>query len=44
VATGPLPDPNWPDLTFQEIFDIAIRDRKIDSLDHPVVRQLRGEV
>jgi hypothetical protein len=42
-ATAPVPDPQWPQLPFQELLRIAFRDRYIDSLDHPVLRQLRGE-
>lgn len=40
---APLPDPEWPALPFVEILRTAFRDRRIDSLDHPVVRQLRGQ-
>jgi hypothetical protein len=43
-ATAALPAPEWPDLTFKEILRIAFRDRMIDTLDHPVLRRLRGEV
>ena len=43
-ATGKLPDPEWPDLSFEEILRIAFKDRYITELDHPVVRRLRGEV
>ena len=43
VATGKLPEPEWPDLSFQQILAIAFRDRFIDTLDHPVLRKLRGE-
>jgi len=43
-ASGNLPEPEWPELTFQEIIRIAFRDRFIDSLDHPALKQLRGEV
>jgi hypothetical protein len=39
-----LLDPEWPDLSFQELLRIAFKDRFIPSLDHPVLRQLRGEV
>jgi hypothetical protein len=42
VSTEPLSDPKWPDLTFNEIIKLAFRGRMIDSLDHPVVRELRG--
>ena len=43
-APGDLEEPEWPDMTFQEILEIAFRDRLIDSLDHPVLRRLRGEI
>jgi hypothetical protein len=42
-ATGTIPEPTWPDLPFNELLRIAFRDPLIDRLDHPVVRQLRGE-
>ena len=41
-AEGSIPDPIWPDLSFDEIFRIAFKDRIIRSLDHPVVKRLRG--
>ena len=41
-ATGDLPEPAWPDLSFPGILRIAFRDRIIDSLDHAVVQRLRG--
>jgi hypothetical protein len=44
VATGALPEPEWPDLPFRELLRIAFKDRFIESLDHPVPRRLRGEV
>jgi hypothetical protein len=43
-ATGNLPDPEWPDLSFEEMLTIAFKDRYIDSLEHPVIRRLRGEM
>jgi hypothetical protein len=44
VATGDLPDPEWPEKSFQELVRIAFRDRFIDALEHPVVQRLRGAV
>src|SRR3954447_4883118 len=41
-AEGQLSDPVWPDKPFEELLEIAFRDRVIDSPDHPVVRRLRG--
>ena len=43
-ASAPLPDPQWPDLSFHEILKLAFRGRMIESLDHPVLRELRGEI
>jgi hypothetical protein len=42
VAAGEMAEPVWPDLSFQELVRIAYRDRMITSLDHPVVKRLRG--
>jgi hypothetical protein len=44
TATGSLPEPEWPPLTFQEILRIAFRDFMIDSIDHVVIKKLRGMV
>ena len=42
LAEGQLSDPVWPDKSFEELLEIAFKDRVIDSLDHPVLRRLRG--
>ena len=39
-----LPEPEWPDLSFQELLKIAFKDAYIDRPDHPVVQRLRGAV
>ena len=44
VANGPLPEPEWPTESFRELLKIAFKSRYIDSIDHPVVKRLRGEV
>ncbi len=36
-----LGDPKWPSLSFKEILKIAFQERRISSLDHPVVKRLR---
>src|SRR5262249_53347052 len=41
-ATGAIPDPQWPEYTFQELLRIGFRDRLVDSLDHPVIKRLHG--
>ncbi len=43
-ASASIPEPKWPDLTFRDILAIAFKDHLIDSLDHPVLQKLRGEV
>jgi hypothetical protein len=43
-ASSTIPDPEWPDISFQEIIRTAFKGgRVIDSLDHPVIKRLRGE-
>ena len=41
-AESAIPDPVWPDLSFEEIYRIAFKDRLITSPDHPVIKRLRG--
>ena len=43
-AKGDLPEPEWPDVPFKELLRVAFKDRLIETLDHPVLRKLRGEV
>ena len=43
-ALGQLSEPQWPTLPFKELLRIAFKTRLIDSLNHPVLRRLRGEV
>jgi hypothetical protein len=43
-ATAKLPEPNWPELPFKELLRVAFKGKFIDSLDHPILRKLRGEV
>jgi hypothetical protein len=39
-----IPEPVWPDESFEHIIRVAFRDRFIDRGDHPVVKRLRGEL
>ena len=40
-ATGAnIPEPEWPEIPFKDIYRIAFRDKIIRSLDHPVVKRL----
>ena len=43
-ATGNIPDPEWPDMTFRDMLQLCFDDRFIDSLEHPILKQLRGEL
>jgi hypothetical protein len=41
-AESSIPEPQWPELPFDAIYRIAVKDRLIRSLDHPAVKRLRG--
>jgi hypothetical protein len=41
-ASGELPEPVWPDFSFQEILKVAFRDRFVDRADHPLIQRLLG--
>jgi len=41
-AESKIPDPDWPDIPFQELCRIGFRDRIIHQADHPVLKRLRG--
>jgi hypothetical protein len=43
-AVGAIPDPEWPSLSMDEAVRIGVKGRVIDSLDHPVLQKLRGEI
>ena len=44
-AKGDLGEPTWPEQSFRELYRIAFdHNRLIDSDQHPVVKELRGEV
>jgi hypothetical protein len=42
-ASATIPEPAWPDLTFDQMLAIAFKGRLVDSFDHPVLKRLRGE-
>jgi hypothetical protein len=43
TASAEWHEPEWPDTPLKEILRVAFKGRVIESLDHPVLRQLRGE-
>jgi hypothetical protein len=43
AAAAEIPEPNWSDHTLQDLLRVAFgNDRLIQTVDHPVVRRLRG--
>jgi hypothetical protein len=42
-ATGNLPEPTWPDLPFEQLLQVAFRDRIVDRPDHPLLERLQGK-
>lgn len=44
IAVGQLPDPEWPEFSFEELLSEAFKEHIIDSQDHDVLRRLRGEI
>lgn len=43
AAADNLDEPEWPELSFSELLAIAFKHRIIETPDHLVIRQLRGE-
>ena len=43
TAISTMSEPEWPDVSFQDLIRLAFRDRLITSLDHPVIKRLRGQ-
>ena len=43
-ATAKLPDPIWPDITMDELLEIAFRGRIIKNVDHAIVQERLGNI
>jgi hypothetical protein len=43
-AKGELGEPQWPEKSFRDLLEIAFRQHLIDRPDHPVIRELAGEI
>ena len=43
-ARGDLGDPQWSDHSFEDLIKLAFRENLIDSMEHPVIRDLYGEI
>ena len=39
-----LPEPEWPEISFRDLLAKAFGSRRIASMDHPVLKELRGEL
>lgn len=42
-AAGQWPAPDWPKMAFQQLLKIAFKDKFINTMDHPILKRLRGE-
>src|SRR6516162_3971385 len=42
VAESVMTEPVWPDASYQELIKLGFRDRLITTMDHPVIKRLRG--
>jgi hypothetical protein len=43
-AKGDIGEPQWPDKSMRDLLEIAFRHYLIDRPDHPVIRELAGEL
>jgi hypothetical protein len=43
-AKGVFAEPKWPTEPLQELLEKAFKDRVVDSPDHFILRELRGEI
>jgi hypothetical protein len=43
-AKGELAEPEWPDLSFPQVLQLAFKSRYIEKVEHPILKALRGEV
>lgn len=43
TTVADLPEPKWPEKSFGDILKIAFKNAFIATLDHPVLKRLRGE-
>ena len=43
-AKGDIGEPQWPAKTMRDLLEIGFRNYLIDRPDHPVIRELAGEL
>ncbi|MBF0196381.1 MAG: hypothetical protein HQL32_01660 [Planctomycetes bacterium] len=44
IAKGEIASPEWPDISYDEVIEKAFKGKIIDDLDHPMLKNLRGEL
>ena len=44
LARGNLGNPQWPDHSFEDLIKLAFHDNLIKDIDHPVIKDLNGEI
>ena len=44
LATGELPEPEWPKHTFLELVRLGFKGLIVDTPDHPLIQQLTGAI
>ena len=44
IATATIPEPTWPEKSYEDLLNIAFQGRYIDSPDHPVLLRLEGRL
>jgi hypothetical protein len=42
AAQGNIPDPIWPESSIDDLVKIGFRGKVIDSIEHPIIKRLRG--
>ena len=42
-ALDQIAEPEWPEVSFERLLEMAFKDRYIDSLEHQVIRRLMGQ-
>jgi hypothetical protein len=42
IAQSEIPEPEWPEMSFNEILKVAFKDNFIQTTDHPVIQRLQG--
>ena len=42
MAQSEIPEPEWPEMSLDEILEVAFKDKIIQTPDHPVIQRLQG--